>query len=98
MSNTGFISIVAHRERPEDLLVWARRAGEIASDFPGADVQRTPEADYLFRSIISREKVAEVIAQRLQEIDYDNLKNSVGDTPLHDAYVDTWSTMYRNQD
>lgn len=97
MTNTGFLSIVAHRHLPDDLLVRARRAGEIESIFPNANISRTPDADYLFRAVISRLEVAEVMAQRIQSIDYDNFKDSVYDRKLHDAYFDTWSVMQRYQ-
>lgn len=97
MSNTGFLSIVAHRELPDTLLVRARRTGEIESIFPNAQTLRTPDADYLFRAVISRNEVAQVIAQQLHDINYDNFKNSVQDPRLHDAYFDTWSVMHHYQ-
>ena len=66
MTNSGFLSVVAHRDQPNDLLVRARRKGEIETIFPGADISRTPDADYLYRSVISRTEVSSVLARQIQ--------------------------------
>lgn len=96
-TNNSFLSIVAHRDKPEILLVRARRLGEIESVFPDADVFEMLSADYLYRAEIPREQVAEIMAKQIQEIDYDNFKNSVTDTARHDAYTAIWSVMYQYQ-
>jgi len=97
MTNTGFLSIVAHRDRPNDLLVRARRKGEIRSAFPDAQIRRTPDGDYLFRAVVSRREVAREIGEKIQNIDYDNFKDSVRDEKLHDACFGAWSVMHQYQ-
>jgi hypothetical protein len=63
----GRLSIVAHREGPEVLLVRARR-----------DVTHIwPDADYRYRASISREMVADVIADMLINMEYDDFKSCV---------------------
>jgi hypothetical protein len=58
--------------------------------FPGAAVEVTPRADYLYRAVVSRGVVADVLAARVDDIDYPNFKNSVAKRFLHDLYLEVW--------
>jgi len=91
--NDAFLSIVAHTDSPDHLLVRARRVGDIEAVFPDAKVEHTPAADYAYRTMLSRGEVAVVMARRLCTIDYPNFKNSVNDPQRHDAYFDVWRTL-----
>lgn len=93
----SFLSIVAHDFDPECLLVRARVAGDIERVFPKAKVERTPDADYLYRAKIPTEQVAQALAREARGIDYRNFKNSVLDQDRHDAYLACWSAMLRLQ-
>jgi len=96
-TNTVFLSVVAHRDKENTLLVRARRAGEIESIFPGSNVYEMENADYHYRAEVSRDKVSQVMADQIKNIDYDNFKSSVSDNKRHDAYMDVWSVMYAYQ-
>lgn len=89
--NNAFLSIVAHREQPENLLVRARVRGDIERVFPGCDVLETRTADYRFRSVIPRGEVARRLAELALDISYTNHKSSVRDPDRHDVYMDVWS-------
>lgn len=91
--NDAFLSIVAHRDRPDDLLVRARAPGDIEMVFPGAVVLSTPAADYPFRAVVDRRVVAGALLSRVAGIDYDNFKGSVAEDTRHDAYLDVWAMM-----
>lgn len=93
----NFLSIVAHRELPDHLLVWTRKRVDIERVFPEAGVQETRNADYRYRAEILRARVAEVLAAQAQAIDYDNFKNHVNNPARHDAYLGCWSVMSRYQ-
>jgi hypothetical protein len=93
----AFVSIVAHREEPDALMVRARRAGDLERVFPGCDVVRTPRADYLYRTTLPRDQVAAAIARELLRVDYANFKDSVPDAMLHGAYSSFWAAMLRVQ-
>ncbi len=93
----AFLSIVAHRDRPDDLLVRARVAGDIERVFPGFPVARTPKADYLFRAIVPRAVVGKALTDAAAGIGYDNFKNSVSDHARHTAYLDVWRALRRLQ-
>lgn len=92
--NDAFLSIVAHRAKPDALLVRARARGDLERTFPGVKVSRTPDADYLYRAEVPISRVAGEIGQRIREIDYPNFKNSVAEHDRHDAYAGVWNVMY----
>jgi hypothetical protein len=96
--NNSFLSIVAHRDKPDRLLVRARRAGDIKAVFPSADTWEDSRADYRFRSEIAREAVSAALSTAATEINYPNFKASVKDRELHDAYLTVWGVMGRLKD
>ena len=89
------MSIVAHRDKPECLLVRARNQNHIESYFPDADIYIIADADYPYRADIRRSFVANVLGKYIHDIQYDNYKNSVNEEELHDALISVWQTMYR---
>lgn len=93
--NDAFLSVVAHRQRPDVLLVRARIGGDLERVFPGAKVARTPSADYRYRAEIPRGEFARVLAERALAIDYPNFKGSVEDEARHDAYLALWAVTMR---
>lgn len=95
--NNSFLSIVAHRDKPDSLMVRARFAGDIEQVFPSYVAQKTPDGDYLFRAVIPRGVVQAAIAANIASIDYPNFKGSVEEQARHDAYLGAWSVMHRAQ-
>lgn len=98
--NDAFVSVVAHRDKPDILLVRARFEGDLQRLFPAfADrVHRTPSADYLFRVEVPRQAVASVMAEQIVGIQYPNFKNSVREHWRHDVYSRVWGVFYGAQD
>lgn len=92
-----FLSIVAKDCKPDELLVRARRAGDIEKIFPQAKVTRYTKSDYLFRAVVPKTEVISRLATEVEDIDYSNFKDSVQDKKLHDAYLSVWHTMSRLQ-
>jgi hypothetical protein len=92
-----FLSVVDDGEIEGCLVVRARRKGDIERLFPDAKVKTIKGRDYQFRAHIKRELVVEAIAKQVNEIDYDNFKNSVEDNRLHDAYAGFWQLHSRLQ-
>lgn len=86
----AFLSIVDKDCQPDELLVRARRDGDIERVFPDAKVEVTLGNDYRCRARVKRTEVATVIADRLTGIDYGNFKGSTTDEGLHRAYMDAW--------
>ena len=96
--NDAFLSVIEPVPGSPVLRVRARRKGDIERVFPGAEVERTPGRDYLYRAHIDREVVAEVMADHIRGINYSNFKNSVRNHRLHDAYAAVWGIMARFQE
>jgi hypothetical protein len=93
MTNNGYLSIVSKDCGPAELLVRARRAGDIEKVFPNAKVTRQTDSDYLYRAILPRDAVKQALAAMIDVIDYPNFKDSVEDRSLHAAYVSVWCAM-----
>jgi hypothetical protein len=93
MTNNSYLSIVSKDCGPAELLVRARRAGDIEKVFPDAKVTRTTNRDYLYRAVLPRDVVKQALAAMIDHIDYPNFKDSVEDGSLHAAYVGVWCAM-----
>lgn len=91
--NHAMLSVVAHRTKPDHLLVRARLKGDLQRAFPGVKVQRTPDADYLYRAVVPRWAVAQVLADQVSAIDYPNFKGSIGGAGA-DPHAATRSRAY----
>ena len=90
----GFLSVVAHRTQPEDLLVRARHPDHIHAIFPKAELVHMPSADYPYRAVVSRDSVQTAMANQIQTMVYDNFKASIDDIEYHDTCIDVWRTMW----
>jgi hypothetical protein len=96
-TNQGFVSAVEHRDNSELLMVRARAAGHLEAVFPGCTVQKTMNADYRYRTVLSKAVVAAKAAELIKNIDYSNFKSSITDGEYHDACLDVWRAMYQYQ-
>lgn len=96
--NNAFLSVVDKAANPDNLLVRARRKGDITNVFPKATEKLTLGTDYAYRAEISRGEVAEALKKMVFDLDYSNFKNSVEDHRLHNAYSSVWTIMGRLQE
>lgn len=90
----GFLSVVAHRTQPGNLLVRARHPDHIHAVFPEAELIQMPNADYPYRAVVSREIVQTAMVDQIQSMVYDNFKASIDDFEYHDTCLDVWRTMW----
>src|ERR1700747_564843 len=97
VTNNRYLSIVSKDCGPAELLVRARRAGDIERVFPDAKVTRNTNSDYLYRAVLPRDVVKQALAEMIDHIDYPNFKDSVEDRSLHAAYVSAWWAMEGSQ-
>jgi hypothetical protein len=93
MFSNCFFSVVHKDCGPDELLVRARRAGDIEKVFPDAKVTRNTKSDYLYRAVLPRDVVKQTLAAMIDKIDYPNFKDSVEDSSLHAAYAGVWHAM-----
>jgi len=99
LMNNSFLSIVKDRNKKNGLLVRARVEGDIENVFPKARVKADIGTDYKYRAFIPKWVVSEAIKKSIENIDYDNFKNSVplDDTARHDAYLQIWDILFQLQ-
>lgn len=97
--NDAMVSAVAHKTRPGFFMVRARLIGDLERVFPGCKVNRTPTADYLFRTVVSRKTLGEALVAAVSRIDYPNFKASVpfGHANRSRAYHQVWDCMLNAQ-
>ncbi len=97
-SKNGFVSIVQHRDKPDQVLFRARVRKDLESLFPGEKIMVTPDADYGYRVYVSKQEAVEIITQQVMEIDYPNFKNAIAQNPEQrdklSAYHDIWGVMW----
>lgn len=107
----GFVSVVAHRDRPDHLLVRARARGDLenfcrvaAEDgidgFDPVGIFNLESADYRWRLEVRRDDFAALSEALVRRIDYDNFKNRVKERDPDRAYLymDVWSDLHRIQE
>jgi hypothetical protein len=87
MFSDCFLSIVSKDCQPDELVVRARRPGDIEQVFTGAKVRRDTKADYLYRTILSKKAVALAMAERIDAVNYPNFKDSVTDAACIGLYA-----------
>lgn len=95
--NDGFISAVQDWHNPHKLMVRSRRYEILETLFPDEDIQIGGGSDYKYRVFVEKEKVAEIVKNRLLDVNYGNFKNSVKDNDLHTLYARFWHDHYDYQ-
>jgi hypothetical protein len=97
MLNDAFFSIVDKDCARSELLVRARRRGDIEKLFPRAKVSYSTKGDYLARARVTRVEIIQMLESEVRHITYDNFKSSVEDNELHNAYLGVWTEMAKIQ-
>lgn len=101
-TKNSFVSAVQHRNQPNTLIVRARRKQDLVKLFPkkAKQIERTIDADYLFRVMVSKKEFAKRMADYIQqELTYDNFKGAQGrDTPNWMRFLhEVWHSAYNLQ-
>ena len=97
MLKDGFLSILKKDCAEDELLVQARRAGDIERVFPQAVVQEMPDNDYRYQAIVKKAGVMEAIGNCIGAIDYPDFMESVEGNDLLNAYMEVWDDMEKIQ-
>ena len=97
ITKDAFLSIVDKNCGPDELLVRARRPGDIEKLFPHAKVVEGGGTEYRCRAIVKRREIADVLSEQVNDIEYSNFKNEVarGDKPLANVLGSVWSVLLR---
>jgi len=95
---TSYLSIVAHSDQPNMLLVRARVAGDIERVLPAAKVIEIADADYHFRTVVTADELKAALCKAVDSIDYPNFKNAVPkkERKRKHAYMQVWASLAHN--
>jgi hypothetical protein len=93
-----FLSAVQHRDMPDHLMIRYRSIEQAeACTLPG-EVSVTQNADYIARKTVSKESFKQWMNEQIDDLDYDNYKNSTYTTLMSKApLMGVWSTMHQWQ-
>ncbi len=92
----GFFSAVAHRDKPDHVMVRARRKEDIEAlaRALGAEAELTPNADYAYRVTVPKSDFADYMQASVLDLDYPNFKSAcAGYGARSQAYHDVWTVM-----
>lgn len=101
VTNKSYMSIVQDNVDPSLLLVRARIRGDIETfldNDPRYVVIEMDNSDYRFRAWVDREVVKEKMLKEINNINYDNFKNSVKEKERKAWYTRIWSVMFQVQE
>lgn len=103
-TNEGFFSVVEVRDNSDELMVRARRRGDleafirVSAASPDTTIIETKHADYRYRVIVPRDAWVEYVAQAARGIDYTNVKATIGrGHERHQAMMQVWHAMRQLQ-
>jgi hypothetical protein len=94
--NDSFLSIVWKECERGELLVRARRPGDIEKVFGRRiKVRHSKNTDYAYRAVVSKEDVKAAMSREVDRITYSNFKDSIppSEDALHNAYLRVWTVM-----
>lgn len=99
-SQTGFVSVVQHWDKPDILVVRAREKQSLSglSAALGAPIVATPTNDYPFRLEAPKTLFADWVQDQVLNIDYANYKSKMSHTRGSEfawALSDVWLAMHQ---
>ena len=98
-TETGFLSAVRHSENPDVLIVRARDEESLRGLSVAAQTQivATPEHDYPFRTMVSKDLFAEWVLEQVSNLNYLNYKGHMWEERphFHRALSDVWVAMHQ---
>ena len=98
-TSEGFVSVVAHSEKPDTLLVRARDEDSLLSlvEATGATLRHTPSNDYPYRIEALREAFSAWLAEQVFNLDYTKYKAHMWSQrpEFGDALHDVWVAMHQ---
>lgn len=98
--NDAFFSVVKKDCRPDEVMIRARREGDLekvfnntvllSQGFKAVAATRYTKSDYLFRAPVKRDHLKAALAAEVDRIVYSNFKASTRDHDLHHCYNRMW--------
>lgn len=98
-TESGFLSAVRNSENPDVLIVRARDEESLRglSEAAQTQIMATPEHDYPFRTMVSKDLFAEWVLEQVSNLDYMNYKAHMWSQrpEFGDALHDVWVAMHQ---
>ena len=98
-TETGFVSAVRHSENPDALIVRARDEESLRglSEAIQTQIMASPEHDYPFRVMVSKDLLAEWVLEQVSNLNYTNYKAHMwfARPDFGDALHDVWVAMHQ---
>ena len=93
------LKFVDEEKTSDDYLVRSRIKGDIEKVFPDSDVFEMENSDYKYRSYIRKTDVSSKLKNIVEDINYDNFKNSISpdQTERHNSYLNVWTELRKLQ-
>ena len=103
ITQTGFVSAVAHRDDSNFLMIRARDAESLRPlvEQTGVAVTATPRGDYPYRITITRDQFADWMVASVNDIHYPNFKSRAHTTRGYEfthALHRVWEVMHDVED
>ncbi len=89
----GFLSIVYKGCRSDQVMVRARVKADLKRAFPKAKITSKPLADYRYRAVLTRKALAAYLVRMVEQLAYQNFKDTVRENTRHEAYMRVWQAM-----
>lgn len=96
--NDGFVSAVEDRYDNTKLWVRARNKDHLRTLFPNKTISTSNETDYRHRVQCTKDELADIISNRIKNIDYGNFKDSVKDKKLKTLFGRFWGLHWEYQE
>lgn len=91
--NDSFVSAVTIRDNPDSLKVRARFRQDLERLFPDKEILESTVTDYPFRCIVSKKEFADLMHDKIMNIDYGNFKDSARSRGRAKVYGEVWYEM-----
>lgn len=92
--NDSFVSAVAITDKPNYLKVRARFRQDLERLFPDYEIHESTVTDYPFRCIVTKQEFADLMHQKIMDIDYYNFKDSARSRSRAKVYGHVWYEMF----
>ena len=96
--NNAFFSVVQDKAKPKLLVCRARVKGDLEKLFPQYRVFTSEYTDYRYRCFITRDDLKDLLTKQVDDLDYENFKDSVKEKDRKKYYSEVWGVMWDWQD
>ena len=98
VTNKGFLSVVANRDKADHFLIRARNIEAFDGYFPTKSIVSMSDSDYRFRVFVSRKELMDFQIFLTDQITYPNFKSSIKDAGVKTMASKIWTVSFEFQE